>query len=323
MTLRRIASSVRDRDAASRALLAEYESLLASEPGRWVRELTGGELPDPGRGAIRAALWLTGSAEPTGLVLWDFVPGVGRRVWLYLVPGHRTVAELGHFLDELEARGEHDGPIASVLDWIPGIAPELQEEAFGPRGFFATERLALRLPPEAPLPDEIEAGRPDLRPLEPGDEEGLVSLMREAYDPLAGEPLPWLMYRDPRQDARDAVRELLEGHRGEWLPWASFGFEAGGTLLGASVVTRLATPILSEVMVAPKMRGIRLGYQLTLESIRVLRERGFGEVHAVSSSQDLRALRLFGRVGFEVTEERAVGLWVNRVAVGVPPPRFG
>jgi ribosomal protein S18 acetylase RimI-like enzyme len=321
MTLRKVAPSPEDRDPEGAEVLAEYERLLSGDPARWVRELAGGEIPDPSRTEMRAMLWLTEEGAPAGLALWDFVPGVGRRVWVYLREGHRAPDDLANLLDDLDARGDQDGPLASVLDFIPGVSPDVQAPVFSARGFFPTERLVLRLPADAELPDEALVGRPDLRALEPADEEGLVSLMREAYDSLAGEPLPWLMYRDPRQDARDAVREILEGRRGDWLPWASFGIETGGKLQGASLVTKLDVPILSEVMVAPALRRIGLGYYLALESVRVLRERDAGELHAVVSSQDLRALRLFHRLGFEASDLRAVGLWVSRVAIGVPLPR--
>lgn len=320
MPLRPIAARPADREGVGAAVLAEYESLLLAEAGRWVAEVARGEAARLESGEVRAALWIVGRSEPGGLAVWDFVRGVGRRVRLYLARGHRTPDALATLLDELDARSEHDGPIASVADFVPGYPGGLPPEVFTDRGYFPVERLALHLPAETPLPDETLVGRPDLRPLDSGDREALVELMRSAYDQLAGTPSPWLVYRDPTQDARDAVEEILEDRRGDWLDWASFGVDVAGVLRGASLVTRLDVPVLSEVMVAPELRGIGLGYHLTLESVRALREREAGEPHLVTTSHDLRAIRLFRRVGFEPAERPAVGLWVSRVAVGVPLP---
>jgi GNAT superfamily N-acetyltransferase len=321
MVLHRIAARSEERDSASGALLAAYEEILAAQPGIGFREMVRGDEARLARGELRGNLWITPQGEPAGLAMWDFVPGVGRRVRVYLASGHQGPEDLARLLDELDERSEHDGPVASVADFIPGVGREAQESVFSVRGFFPVERIVLALPADTPIPDETLAGRTDLRPLEESDEEALVALMREAYDQLAGEAAPWLFYRDPRQDARDAVREILEGRRGEWLPWASFGIDAAGTLRAASLVNLLDVPVLSEVMVAPSFRGMGLAYYLGLASARALRERGFAELHTVTTSHDLRALKLCRRTGFEPVDVSAVGLWVNRVAIGAPPPR--
>lgn len=320
MALRPVARRPEDREALAVGVLAEYEGLLGREPHRWISELARGEADRLASGDTRAALWIVDRSVPAGLAVWDYVRGVGRRVRLYFTGGYRTAEAVAALLDELDERSEHDGPIASVVDYVPGFPGELPETAFSDRGYFRVERLAMRLPSDAPLPDESLVGRPDLRPLGADDEEGLVRLMRESYDQLSGAPAPWLVYRDPTQDARDALTEILEGRRGDWLDWASFGLEVGGALRAASLVTRLDVPVLSDVMVAPALRGIGLGYHLTLESVRVLRERDAAEPHLVTTNTDLRAIRLFRRVGFLPSERRAVGLWVNRVVVGVLPP---
>ncbi len=321
MTVVRIPTEPAERGASVRAILAEYARVLSSEPARWVPELTGGELPQIDRRGMRGAVWSAGAEEAAGLALWDLVPGVGRRVWLYLREGHRTADSLRSVLDELDERSDRDGPIASVLDFLPGVPSAVEEEVLSVRGFFPTERVVLRLRSDTPVPEDVRMSRPDLRPLTLDDRESLVGLMREAYDPYSREPVPALFYRDPRQDAADAVEELFSGGRGEWLPWASFAVDAGRTLCGVSIVTQLEHPILSEVMVAPSMRRIGLGTGLALESVHAVREHGSTEIDAVVSSQDLRSLRLFRRLGFEAAGLRAVGFWVNRVAIGaVPPP---
>lgn len=321
MTLRRVAPRREDRDPVSRAMVEEYGRVLAGESARWVHELTENADARLERGGMHAVVWLPDGHEAAGLAMWDFLPGVGRRVWIYLAPAQRTAEALGRFLDELDARGAQEGAVAGVVDFLPGLDLAEQEAALGARSFSHTERIILRYPADASLPDESLFGRPDLRPIEASDLEGLVALMRSAYDPLVGPPAPWLAYRDPGQDAREAIEEILSGRRGEWLPWASFGLDLHGALAGAILVSRLDVPVLSEVMVAPEVRGIRLGYYLVLESVRVLREHGSGEPYACASGQDLRALRLYRRAGFEVLDERAVGLWVHRPSIGAASPQ--
>ena len=321
MVLHRIAPHAEDRDPASRVLLAEYEAQLSRAPVQWAPEMRRSDESRLRSGEERALLWRPRPEVAAGLAIGDFVPGVGRRLYVYLADGFRTAEHLGTLLDELEERSEHEGPIASVADLVPGLNDEAHEQALGVRGYFRVERLALHLPADVPLPEETMAGCPDFRLIVPEDEEALIGLMRDAYDQLAGQPTPWLFYRDPRQDARDAVQEILEGRRGEWLPWASFGLDVEGTLRAASLVTAWDVPILSEVMVHPSCRGIGLGYHLALASVRALRERGTADPHFVTTSRDLRVLRLARQVGFEPTEVRPVGVWVNRATVGVPAPR--
>jgi GNAT superfamily N-acetyltransferase len=321
MVLRKIAPNPTAQDPESRALLVEYEELGHAHTDRGFRELFRNEETRLARGDVRADLWLAKGEEPAGLAVWDLVPGVGRRVRIYLGPAHRSREDLAQLFDELGEQSGQEGPVASVVDHIPGVAREEQEKVFSVHGFFPVERLVLRLPPTTFIPDDSPAGTTDLRPIDASDEEALVGLMRDAYDQLAGEAAPWMFYRDPRQDARDAVHEILEGRRGEWLPWASFGIDIGGVLRGASLVTRLEVPILAEVMVAPSVRGIGLGYSLALGSVRALRERGHPVLDTTTTSYDLRALRLWRRVGFEPAEVATVGLWVSRTVVGVPAGR--
>ncbi len=66
--------------------------------------------------------------------------------------------------------------------------------------------------------------------------------------------------------------------------------------------------------------GRRVGVYLTFESVRVLREREAVEPCVRDPARDLRTFRWFRWVGFEVTDERAVGWWVGRAGVGALPP---
>ena len=272
-------------------------------------------------GELTAAVEVGPDPSPSGLAVWDLVPGVGRRIVTYRPRPDPAAEGLGRLLDALEERSAHDGPIASVTPVGPGSDPSDAGRAFLPRGYFQVDRLVLRLPTSQPLPDELGSAPLDLRPLALDDEDQLVELMRDAYDLRAGDPNPWLYYRDPRQDVRDAVHENLHDRWGPWLPWASFGFEVGGRLRAAILVNRVGgVPRITDVIVAPAIRGIDLGYHLILHAARVLRERGERPPELITPSHDLRILRLFRRAGFEPIDGGGETVWVRREAVGAVEP---
>jgi GNAT superfamily N-acetyltransferase len=317
MTLRPVARLPAGRDATVDRLLGELRRLLESHPEIGLHELGGLEEPGLESGDLTALHWRVGKPPLDGIAMWDFVPGVGRRILIYLPCEETGPVTLDSLIGELEGSSEHDGPIASVTLVGPGRLVPGEAELFLRRGYFRVDRLVLRLVNDGELPDELAAGRPDLRSLTASDEGDLVDLLRESYDRLSGEANPWLLYRDPRRDAREAVRDMLSGRRGAWVPWASFGVDLSGRLRGAVVVNRSDRPRVSEVVVSPSMRGIGLGYHLVLEAARTLRERGEPEPEAVITSHDLRALRLFRRVGFEPLDDRGQAVWVRGAAVGV------
>ena len=324
MALRRIAAQPSEREPRAGQLLDEYLAASRAPHGPWFPELPGSEEERIERSELQASAWFDAAPQPAAVVLWDLVPALGRRIRLYLASDRRTPVVLGRLLDALEEESVRDGPIASVSDPFPGSTTESPAEwatsTYTERGYFRVERLALRLPPEAPLPDEMASGRLELRTLDAGDEDALAELMRSAYDPQVGTTAPWLVYRDPLRDVRDAVREILQGRRGRWLPWASFGVDVSGALRGASLVVESEFPVVSDVMVGPELRGIGLGTQLAIESSRVLRERASRPPHVVVAAYDLRALRLFRRLGFVPSDRPAAGLWVSARAGGLGLP---
>ncbi|HYA57578.1 MAG TPA: GNAT family N-acetyltransferase [Thermoplasmata archaeon] len=320
MTLRTVARRRAERDTGTLAVLEEFGHLLEGLPNPGVRDLGRIEEPRLENGELTAAVEVGPGGAMLGVVVWDLVPGVGRRVVAYLRPSHASRKDWELLLEELEARSEHDGPLASVTPVGPeSSAPEVAD-CFARRGYFEVDRLVLRLPSDRPLPDELASAVIDLRPLSLDDEDQLIELMREAYDIRGGEQNPWLFYRDPRRDVRDAVHENLSGRWGTWLPWASFGFEVSGKLRAAILVNRVGVPRVTDVIVAPAVQGIGVGYHLILHAARVLRERGEREPELITPSHDLRALRLFRRVGFEPVDGRGETVWVRREAVGAPPP---
>ena len=298
-------------------LLREYERQLAEAPRDWPLDLVRIDHAhvDPRR--VEGVAWRDESGRIAGLALWDMVSGVGRRARIYLKKGYQNPEGLGTFLDELEADSDRDGPLASFLDLLPGLSAEAQEECLSPRGYFHLDRLVLRLPKERPLPHGPLDAATAMHTLRSEDEEALVRLMRESYDSWASRLAPWLSHRDPREDAQDAVRDIFEGRRGEWLSWASYAVDVAGGLAAATLVSRTGGPVISDVMVTPRLRRIGLGRQLLLQTVRALREREPEEPCFVTTARDLVALRLFRGVGFEIdTTAPPLGLWVSRAVMG-------
>jgi ribosomal protein S18 acetylase RimI-like enzyme len=247
-----------------------------------------------GNGTAHGRLVAAGGS-PVGLVLWDratqahLVLGA-----LFLDAAHRSESGYRRLLELLGRLA----PVRLVPAPLPGLDAEAEGRVMGALGFGRFGRSEMRRLAEAPLPDAAAPSGVFLRPARTGDEPAFVAILRAAFR----EHFDRYMFQvDPDYDADTsrAVREILGGQYGEFLPWASWVAEQGTNAVGALLVVRAPTgPLIIEVAVLPSAQGRGIAAALVVAGVRALHEHGEAPPFLnVTDGNDV-AIRLYRRLGF-------------------------
>jgi ribosomal protein S18 acetylase RimI-like enzyme len=230
-----------------------------------------------------------------GIAVWDESSPVGATLEVaYIADRHRSPER---YRALLEAIRERAGPVAFTPGGLTGLTASQEAALMRSLGFARFARSEMRLPAEASLPAERE-GTTRFRSVRPDDLAALVDLHQSAYE---GRFDRYLFQADPdsRRDAELAVKELLEGRWGEFLPWASPLAEGDRGPAGAVLVVRAPYgPLIADVVVDPPLQGRGIGRRLMVEVIRRLRGRGESVIVLNVTEGNARAIALYERLGF-------------------------
>ncbi|MCI4365208.1 MAG: GNAT family N-acetyltransferase [Thermoplasmata archaeon] len=253
--------------------------------------------------AVGIALWETG--HPSGIVVQT----------LYLAPGEGGTEAYDRFLSLLSA--EVAAPVLSPGGLV-GLSPDEETALMHRRGFGRYARSEMRFPPGAPLPEVRIPPGIRIRPLGAEDEPTVVQLHRAAFDRQFDQYL-FLGDPDPAVDSAREVREMLGGHYGEFLGWASALASLNGRAVGASLAVRAPYgPLLISVMVDPADQGHGVGRALVVANLHALRGRRETVAALNVTEGNERAVLLYEHLGFV----RTIGpehAWYARSAVPVGP----
>jgi ribosomal protein S18 acetylase RimI-like enzyme len=233
--------------------------------------------------------------RPDGLALWEPAGPVGVAVRLLYLRGEAASAN-GYraLLDSVEGA---TGAVA-FAPTLPGLTLDEEAATFRSLGFAPYSRSEMRFPSTAPVP-ALETGESVVvRPFRPDDERSVAALHAAAYRDhfdryLFAEDL------DAERNAALTVRRLIEGHYGEFLPWASTVVEDRGRIVGETLV--LAPPrraLIADVAVDPTAQGKGFGRAVLVGTVRALRERGAAAIALVVTEGNRRAVQLYERIGF-------------------------
>jgi ribosomal protein S18 acetylase RimI-like enzyme len=309
-----MAETVPFADDPGRAVALLREALLARGPPA--------DAARPWRSALEEAV-ASGTAD--GFLFRDDGTVIGLAVWDPSSPIGATV-EIAYLSDRgrgtegyralYRAIAERSGGVAFAPGGHAGLTDAEEQALMRGLGFGRFARSEMRLPPESPLPPaSADPGRP-FRTARPTDEAALVALHRRAYDGQFDQYL-FLADRDPDRDAESAVRELLGGRWGEFLPWASPIAEGDSGPAGAVIVVRAPYgPLIADVMVDPDLQGRGIGRRLLVECIRRLRERGESVIVLNVTEGNMRAVRLYETLGFVRSLGPSYG-WYSRARIPV------
>lgn len=257
------------------------------------------------------------AGRPVGVSIWDAThPGVLHLEILYLQPRSGTPESYGTFLDGIEREVR---PIAMLPAGLVGLTAGSEEALLRGRGFLPFARSEMRFPPGATPPVPRSPPGIRVRSMRPEDESAVAALHAAAFGP----GFDFYLFQvdpDPVKDSQLAVRDMLSGRYGEFLPWASFLAETeSGTAVGASVFVRAPYgPLLVSVHVDPAAQGQRIGEALVVASVRALRGRGESVIALNVTEGNRRAVTLYERLGFV----RSIGpewSWFSRARVPVAP----
>jgi thioredoxin-dependent peroxiredoxin len=304
------------------ANVATGETLrLLAERARVLAELGG---PAPDREGTREAearagrfpgeLWIGPNDEAIALLRWEDRLPPGRSAELFLTTEFARPAVLRAVLAARERRG--GGPLVRID--LPAV--RLPAESVGrvlePDGWRLFERLEMRFPPTAPLP---EVPAPDgLRALLPGDAPRLVELLRSAYADVPLDPAFFALGAPSEDEADRTVRELTDGTYGAPLWGASFGVERSGALVAACLVNDFHGPLLSEVMVDPDHRRRGFATAVVAHALAALRASSAPVPRLAVTAMNLRARALYARLGFLPTPLPPDNVWVAFARAGRP-----
>jgi ribosomal protein S18 acetylase RimI-like enzyme len=301
-------------DDPTRAIGLLREALVARGPPE--------ESARPWRSALEQAV-ASGSAHgflyreggnPVGLAVWDPTSPVGATVEVaYLAGGARGTEGYRALFRTI---AERSGGVAFAPGGLAGLSDPEEQALMRGLGFGRFARSEMRLPPESVLPSAAaDAARP-FRTARPTDEAALVALHRIAYDGQFDQYL-FLADRDPDRDAESAIRELLGGRWGDFLPWASPIAEGDDGPSGAVIVVRAPYgPLIADVMVDPHLQGRGIGRRLMVECIRLLRDRGESVIVLNVTEGNSRAVRLYEALGFVRSLGPSYG-WYSRALIPV------
>jgi ribosomal protein S18 acetylase RimI-like enzyme len=250
-----------------------------------------------------------------GIAVWDPSSPVGATVEvLYRTAPHRSAVGYRRLIDEIRRAA---GLVAFAPGGLSGLTEVEEAELMRGLGFGRFARSEMRLPPAAPTPPPREGAPSRLRRVRPNDEAGLADLHRRAYDGRFDQYL-FLADTDPRRDSELAVKELLGGRWGEFLPWASPVADGENGPAGAVIVVRAPYgPLIADVMVDPAVQGRGLGRRLMVECIAALRERNESVIVLNVTEGNAPAVALYESLGFVRTLGPSYA-WYARDRIPVP-----
>ncbi len=270
---------------------------------------------------IRAREWPNGAlavieGAPRGIALWDTGHPRGTILQiLYLRPPWGRTSTYAEFLDALA--GPHGPPVFSPGGLV-GLSDPEEETLMAGRGYGRFSRSEMRWPPGRAPPTAPTPTGVTVRPVELADEATVVRLHRSAFEGTFDQYM-YLSDDDPQVDAANGVREMLHGHYGEFLGWASTLAELDGRPVGASLVVRAPYgPLLISVMVDRSVQGRGIGRTLVVANLVALHGRGEQVIALNVTEGNASAVRLYEHLGFV----RTLGpehSWYRRAVVPVAP----
>lgn len=299
--------------------------------GRWVAEAVERRVPggpellgawetEALRGRRRALLWPGPRDEAIGLAVLGDRGGLGCSASIYLEPEFRVRPAFAEFLGRLRALPAVRPGVVEVREVIGELAAPGVGDALRSEGYREVRRLDMVYPVTKPLfPTSPGAPGPS-RALTRDDAPALATLLARAYDDNPEERAVFLRDPDPLEDARRGVAELLSGAFGTPMLAASFVVDvAPGRLAGATVVNDHAGPLITEVVVDPDQRRRGLARALLRATLAALRASDGRSPRLVVTTSNARARRLYERLGFEPVAESEAALWLDELALGIPP----
>jgi [ribosomal protein S18]-alanine N-acetyltransferase len=268
------------------------------------------------RAELSAALLRQGD-RTIGLVCWQRMGRVGLTVGpIAIEPGEATPERYLGLLGELARR---EGPIAFVAGPLLGLEAPAELRTMRGAGFARYGRMEMKCRAARPFPQgSLTPPGIVLRILGPADEARLAALHARAYRGSFDRYL-FLEEEDEARDALLLVHGIFSGRWGEFAPNGSWGAFLGDHLVAATLVARRpAGPMVLDVMADPELRGKGLGRAVLSATVNSLAREGREAVYLNVTEGNAPALRLYRRLGFEVTLGPTHD-WYNTRRVPVAP----
>lgn len=305
-------------DATNALSLAEDALRTRLAPGEDVRDLF-----PPIASAIRCARALGGllrsEGAAQGIVLWEPAGPLGVSVRLLYLS--TPAADPSSYRAALTLTERAAGPIAFAPGPLAGLSEAEESVVMREWGFAPYGRSEMALPPTSPVLLAPAPPGAEVRSVRAADEPLLARLHERAYENhldrfLAIEEL------DPVRDADRQLRDYFAGRYGELLSPGSAAVTIDGRIVAAAIaVRRPAHALIVDVMSEPTLQGKGLGRAALSGALGALRERGESSIVLNVTEGNVRAIRLYSRLGF-VRTMGPTKEWYDarRMRVELPPP---
>lgn len=267
------------------------------------------------RGTTRGGLWER-DGRPHGVVLWFRSGPLGLSVSLvYLRPPEGTPEGYRALLSAFE---HAEGPVVFLPSPFPGLPPAEEERLLHDLGFRRFARSEMSFPDDAPLPSEVPPPGITLRAYRATDDGSAARVHARAFGDSFDRFL-FLADLDPMRDGEIAIREIVGGRYGDFLPEASSVAESDGSLVGVVLALRTSRgALIADVATDPAFKGRGVGRAVVARSVRVLRELGVGPARLVVTEGNRRAIELYERLGF-VRTLGPIREWYHALRVPAAP----
>lgn len=273
-------------------------------------------------GNVQGAVFRDPEGELWAAICWERIGDLGRRVSpILLATDRRSQAGWTGFLSFLLERFDPSARVLILQTPTPGVSSEEVSALLVPFGFRAFRRFRMQFPAGTPVPSESSRTPPGgrIRNLRQADRDELARLSSACYATSIDRFL-FSTETAPLAQAQERITALLNGRVGTFYADASFGFEADGHLLGATMVTREgAHYLLADVEVHPSVRRQGLARRLIRTSLDAISRGPSTPTVLAVTEQNRRAVGLYRSLGFVMDGEPQT-FWADVAALGLPDP---
>jgi ribosomal protein S18 acetylase RimI-like enzyme len=230
---------------------------------------------------------------------------------LYVLPQFRSLSAelrlLNAVLDELKSSPQVRRIESQLMTFAGPIPPGDPYLRTFPRDF-----LAARLPLERALHPRSAPARITIASWQEHHQEAAAHLIASAYEGHVDSEIND-QYRSVPGARKFLFNIVQYPGCGNFFPPASLvAFDReSGTLAGLCLASLVGAESghITQICVAQNWQGHGLGYELLRQSLELLRQRGVKKVSLTVTSENMRAVQLYERVGFRRTRHFAAYVW--------------
>ncbi len=260
--------------------------------------------------------FLTDGSAAAGYCYYVVSPPLGYLGNIYVVRKHASLSTyellITSALRALQAHPDVRRIESQVFGFNCNVSPIMVRE-----GFASLHRYFMTLPvEEAPTSGEASPEPRDFRIL-PWDRGYFLPSADTIYDSYSGSPDHDMCYDyQSREGCVRFLRNLVDNPGcGKFSPETSrIALDATGRVSGVLITSLISqgTGMIPQISIRREAQGRGLGTALLMRYFEAIRERGLARATLSVSAQNVKAHRLYSRLGFRETKEFHAFIWTRK-----------